>query len=77
MSVAQLTSGQFVTVVGLSDECQGLNRRRLMDLGLTPGARIRLERMNMGRSAYAVRVRNSLIALRREQAEMIEVRPAA
>ncbi len=73
-TLASLSVGQACEVVGLADACRGLTRRRLLDLGMTPGARVRAELANMGRSAQAYRVRESLIALRREQAEMVLVR---
>ena len=44
-----------------------------MDLGLVPGTAITLERRGMTGGASAYRVRGTLIALRREQAQVIGV----
>jgi Fe2+ transport system protein FeoA len=53
---------------------QGLTRRRLLDLGLTPGAKITAEYASFLGDPMAFRVRGSLIALRREQAGHVFVR---
>ena len=47
---------------------------RLLDLGLTPGARVRVELSPAFGDPRAVRVRGSVIALRREQAVQVWVR---
>jgi len=61
-------------VVGLDDACQGFTRRRLLDLGMTPGARLYPEMRNFFGDPRAYRVRGTLIALRREQAAQIWVK---
>ncbi len=70
-----LQIGRAGAVVALSDACVGLARRRLMDLGITPGVRVEVERANAGGSAAVYRVRQTLIALRREQADQILIQP--
>lgn len=62
-------------IVGIDDRCQGFTRRRFLDLGLTPGTFIFSELENAFKDPRAYRVRGSLIALRREQASLIWVRP--
>lgn len=71
-----LRQGQRATVKALTEALQGFTRRRLLDLGLTPGASISVELPSMFNDPVAYRVRGTLIALRREQAEqvLIEVR---
>lgn len=61
------------TVHGLSQRCVGAERRRLLDLGLVPGTRVRVEFESPFRSPRSYFIRGSMIALRREQAEMILV----
>lgn len=73
--LSHLRVGASATVLALSHACTGLARRRLLDLGITPGARVRAERANAGCSAIAYRVRQTLIALRHEQAEHVLVLP--
>lgn len=74
--LSNVAVGGAAKVLSLSDACTGLVRRRLLDLGITPGANVRVERASAGRSAIAYRIRQTLIALRREQAEHILVQPA-
>jgi DtxR family Mn-dependent transcriptional regulator len=71
VTLRQLPIGDEATIIAISDRCRGLTRRRLLDLGLTPGATVRAELANAGRSAVAYRVRGTLIALRREQADHV------
>ncbi len=72
-TLADLGIGDRAEVVGLKDGCSGLMRRRLLDLGFTPGAKIAVVLSNVGDEAHAYRIRNTLIALRREQAEKVLV----
>jgi DtxR family Mn-dependent transcriptional regulator len=69
-----LPVGASATVVGISPACQGLQRHRLMDLGLTPGASIRAELVGVFADPVAYRIRGALIALRRQQAEWVRIR---
>lgn len=64
-------------IVELSRELRGMERRRLLDLGFTPGTVITPElRTRLSRQGpRAYRVRGTLIALRNRQAEKIQVRP--
>ena len=62
-------------IVALDEGCQGFTRRRFLDLGLTPGAEIYPELPNAFGDPRAYRVRGTLIALRRDQAAQVWVRP--
>lgn len=73
--LSQVPDGQEAEVVMLDPTLQGFTRRRLLDLGLTPGARVRPELRPFFGDPRAYRVRGTLIALRRSQAERIWVRP--
>ncbi|MCS6772514.1 MAG: FeoA domain-containing protein [Anaerolineae bacterium] len=64
-------------VVQIDPALQGLTRRRLLDLGLTVGATVRPEMQTFVGEPRAYRVRGTLIALRKEQADHILVRPIA
>jgi len=66
-----LQVGQTGRIVTLSRSCQGFGRRRLLDLGLTPGTSITAKYTNFGHSATAYTIRHTLIALRQEQAKQI------
>jgi DtxR family Mn-dependent transcriptional regulator len=69
-----LKKGQTATVHGLDDGLQGYTRRRLLDLGLTPGAEIHASYAAFLGDPMAFRVRGSLVALRRDQARHVLIR---
>ncbi|MFP4225001.1 MAG: ferrous iron transport protein A [Phycisphaeraceae bacterium] len=75
MKLATLEPGRAARVVAIDPACRGLARRRLLDLGLTPGAVVRAEFASARRSTVAYRFRQTLVALRHEQAEHITVEP--
>jgi DtxR family Mn-dependent transcriptional regulator len=64
-------------VVGLLPSCRGIQRRRLLDMGLVPGTVVTPELRSAAGDPVAYRVRGALIALRRDQANQIEVEPLA
>ena len=74
--LADLRSGEVSEVVGLSLAIRGRERNRLLDLGFVPGSPVELGFASPMASPAAYRVRGSLIALRREQAEQVFIRPA-
>ena len=71
-TLADVPLGTRVTVVRINN--QGAERRRLYDLGMTPGTELVAEVCSPLGDPTAYRVRDALIALRREQAAQIEVR---
>ncbi len=74
-TLSTLRLGQQAKIAALADTCQGLTRRRFLDLGLTPGATIEVALPNAFKDPMAYRVRGTLIALRREQANQIIINP--
>jgi DtxR family Mn-dependent transcriptional regulator len=75
LRLSDLEQSRGARVVGLDDACQGFSRRRLMDLGFTEGARIRPSLTTFAGDPRAYEVRGTLVALRRDQAAQILVRP--
>lgn len=73
-TLADLVPGHSGIVKAVHSE--GLERRRLMDLGIVPGTAITAEMQSPLGDPVAYRVRGALIALRREQAALIEIDPA-
>jgi DtxR family Mn-dependent transcriptional regulator len=61
------------TVTGISPRCRGVERRRLLDLGIVPGTVVRAEMISAGGDPVAYRVRGALIALRHEQSDLIRI----
>ena len=75
ISLAELSHDQRGEIVMLDDAVQGFTRRRFLDLGLTPGTTIYPELGNFFGDPRAYRVRGTLIALRKDQAAQIWVKP--
>lgn len=72
-TLASLPVGHEAVVSGISPACRGLQRRRLMDLGLVPGTKVRPELRGAAGDPIAYRIRGAVIALRKEHAEWIYV----
>ncbi len=70
-----LPAGRTAIVSALDENLQGFTRRRLLDLGLTPGTSITAELPSLFGDPVAYRVRGALIALRKDQAEHILITP--
>ena len=75
ITLADLAHGDKAEVVALDANCQGFSRRRLMDLGFTPGARLEPVLDTFAGDPRAYRVRGTLVALRSDQASQVMVRP--
>lgn len=73
--LADLQSGETAAIRGLSPAIRGRERNRLLDLGFVPGSPVELGFLGPLSSPAAYRVRGSLIALRREQAEQVFIGP--
>ncbi len=73
--LSELKLGETAEIAFLSPAIFGLEKRRLLDLGILPGTKITPELTSPLGDPRAYRVRDSLIALRREQAEHILVYP--
>ena len=73
--LSDLPDDRLAEVVTLDEACQGFSRRRLMDLGFTEGARIRPALKTFVGDPRAYVVRGTTIALRRDQASQVLVRP--
>ena len=75
-TLTTLEPGERARVVALSPACRGAERRRILDLGMVPGTVIEAEMPSPGGDPMAYRVRGALIALRRDQADLIHVERA-
>jgi len=71
--LSTLRPGEMGKVLRISPACRGLERRRLMDLGVLPGTVIQAEYSSSAGDPMAYRVRDALIALREEQARLIQI----
>ena len=75
ITLADLAPGDDAEVVAVDVNCQGFSRRRLMDLGFTPGAQLQPTLETFAGDPRAYRIRGTLVALRAEQARQVLVRP--
>ena len=62
--LSDLIPGQKAFIKSLNDNCQGIERKRLMDLGFIPGTLVEVEVSSPFRDPTAYRVKGGLIALR-------------
>lgn len=71
--LTDLARGERGKVVNISPACRGPERRRLMDLGILPGTVITAEMNSPSGDPTAYLIRDALIALRKEQADLINI----
>lgn len=71
MTLDKLERGRTATVKNILS--QNTERRRIFDLGITPGVQIENVMPSPLGDPIAYRVRRCVVALRREQARLIEV----
>ena len=75
--LSRLPLRQTGEILSIDNSVQGFTRRRFLDLGMTPGAKITPELQNAFGEPRAYRIRGTTLALRNEQAEKIWVRKLA
>jgi DtxR family Mn-dependent transcriptional regulator len=77
LTLDQVPEGVPVRIRNLSPTLKGLLRRRLLDLGFTPGTQVvpRFKSRFFGGDPTAYEIRSTRIALRKEIASKIEVEP--
>jgi DtxR family Mn-dependent transcriptional regulator len=72
--LTDLPAGASAEVIALDPALRGFVRRRLLDLGFTPGARIRRDLSTFTGDPRAYRIRGTTIALRRDQSDRVLVK---
>ena len=71
LTLANLSDGSVAVVTRLTS--LGSERRRMMDLGILPGAKIEIAMNNPLGDPTAYLIRGATIALRQEQARLIQI----
>ena len=71
--LSDLEIGKTCCVLGIHSSCNGLERRRLLDLGILPGTIIQAEMCSPSGDPIAYRIRETVVGLRKEPACMIQV----
>lgn len=72
-TLSELSPGEEGKVTALSRALRGLQRRRLMDLGIVPGTVIRAEMRSAAGDPTAYKIRGATIALRKSQSDLIYI----
>ena len=76
LSLEDLRDGETALVERIHTDCNGLTRRRLLDLGFVPGTRV----IRLGKGLFngptRFGIRGNVIALRSEQASRILAKSA-
>lgn len=71
MTLDMLQKGKSAVVIKINNV--NTERRRLLDLGILPGTQIENVMPSPLGDPIAYRVRNSMVALRKQQAKLIEI----
>ena len=69
--LSSLAIGEKAEVAGISPNCRGPQRRRLMDLGIVPGSLISAEMKSASGDPVGYRVMGTTIGIRKQQADLI------
>jgi DtxR family Mn-dependent transcriptional regulator len=69
--LSSLQENEFAKIVGISKECRGDNRRRLLDLGFVKGTEISIDLLSPLQNPKAYLVKGTSIAIRNDQASKI------
>ncbi len=69
--LSRLKIGEKASIKGISRECRGEIRRRLLDLGFVKGTSISISSISPLEDPTAYNIRNTLIALRKEEAQLV------
>jgi DtxR family Mn-dependent transcriptional regulator len=69
--LSNLKINEIATIIGISKESRGENRRRLLDLGFVKGAEVRVNLVNPLKDPTAFLIKGTSIALRKDQSEKI------
>ncbi|MCB0636067.1 MAG: metal-dependent transcriptional regulator [Lewinella sp.] len=69
--LSALAVGDEATIAGISPNCRGQQRRRLMDFGIVPGTRVTAVMRSASGDPIGYRIMGTTIAIRKDQADLI------
>lgn len=72
--LSSLRIGEMAEIAGISQNCRGQQRRRLMDLGIVPGSSVSAELRSASGDPVGYRVMGATIGIRKTQADLIFIR---
>ncbi|MTG98954.1 MULTISPECIES: ferrous iron transport protein A [Myroides] len=73
MKLSELHKGTIAKIVGIEKGCAREVHQRFLDLGFVPGAEIAVHNISPLKDPVAYTIHNTLISLRREDANMVLV----
>jgi len=73
-NLSELSRGESGTIDRIENSCQGLERRRLLDLGFVPGTKVTKLGEGLFNGPSRFQIRGNVIALREEQSSLIATR---
>lgn len=73
IALCDLKKGESALIDSISPGARGTARRRLMDLGFVPGSQVSVDLVSPLGNPMAFRIRETTIALRKDQASLIRV----
>jgi len=71
--LSALEPGESARIMSIAPALRGIERHRLLDLGLVPGTEVEVIRRSPGGDPTAYRIRGAVIALRRDQVDLVRV----
>lgn len=76
MHLGELKIGKTATITGISEQCKGETRQRLLDLGFVKGFKVTTQSISPLNDPIAYNIHNTIIALRKNDARniLIEVK---
>ncbi len=74
MVLSELKINEKATILGLSKECRGENRRRLLDLGFVPSSEVAINLLNPLGDPTSFLIKGASIALRKKQASKVFIK---
>jgi len=72
-SLSSLAIGEQAEITGISPNCRGQQRRRLLDLGIIPGTIVTAEIKSPSGDPVGYRVMGAVIGIRKKQADLIYI----
>lgn len=72
--LSELKANEEAYIAGISKVIRGQQRRRLLDFGFVPGSKISVRLVSIGNDPIAYEIRNTTVALRRQQAEQVFIK---
>lgn len=72
-NLGQVQVNKFTTIIGIVEGAPIKIKRRLLELGLTAGQKVKVLRRSLAGGVLLIEVRGYTLSLRRESAKWIEV----